>query len=145
MSQPEAINILMIEDNQGDVELAKIAFAQSGIPCTINVAYDGQEGVEYLRKEGEFKDKETPDIVLLDINMPRMNGKEVLDIVKNDPDLVTIPIIMLTSSEAQLDIVEAYQKHANTYIIKPVTIEKFIDVAKRIEDFWGNLAKLPNA
>lgn len=143
MSQLKMIDILMIEDNRGDVELTKIAFENVDIPCKIHVAHDGQEGVEYLRKEGEFSNATTPDLILLDINMPRMNGKEVLQIVKNDLELMSIPIIMLTSSDAQSDISDAYQKHANSYIIKPFSIDKFIEVAKRIEEFWGNIAKLP--
>lgn len=144
MSQPEPINILMIEDNQGDVELAKIAFGQGGIPCTINVAYDGKEGLEYLRKQGEFKDATTPDLILLDINMPCMDGKECLAAMKEDEALKSVPVIMLTSSKSPKDVEECYKKHTNAYIIKPNGADAFVNFAENIKAFWVGLAELPN-
>ncbi len=144
MNKNKTVKILLIEDNEGDVMLTQRAFEKSAMDISLNIAYDGHEGMQYLRQEGEFANTEIPDIILLDINMPKMNGKEVLEEIKNDERLKIIPVIMLTSSEAQRDILESYKRHANSYVIKPFSPDEFCDVAKKIEEFWLNTAKLPS-
>ncbi|MCI5060177.1 MAG: response regulator [Alphaproteobacteria bacterium] len=144
MPKHEPIKILLVEDNEGDVMLTKLAFEKADIPVDIIVTQNGIEAMEYLRREGKFTNALTPDIVLLDLNMPKMSGKEVLKEIKEDPELKVIPVIILTSSEAHMDVLNSYRYYANAYIIKPVTVESFIDVAQTIEDFWVKINKLPS-
>ncbi len=138
------IDILLVEDNPGDIELTQEAFAESKICNRIFVVHDGVEAIDFLKRRGAFSDAVRPDVVLLDLNMPRMDGKEVLEVVKNDPDLKLIPIVILTSSEAEKDIVKSYRLHANCYINKPVDLERFLEVVRAVEDFWLSVVKLPN-
>lgn len=135
--------ILLVEDNEGDIELTKVAFQQGKIANNLHVARDGMEGLEYLRKEGEFSDAIMPDIILLDLNMPRMNGREFLAQVKEDEALKHIPVIVMTSSKAQQDIAKSYNLHANSYILKPVSLDAFADVVNVLERFWFNIVVLP--
>lgn len=133
----------MVEDNEGDILLTREALEEAKIVNRISVAYDGIEALEFLKKRAPFGDGETPDLILLDINLPRMDGTEVLGIIKNDPDLRRIPVIMLTTSSSEKDILVSYDNHANCYITKPVDLERFMEVVRTIEDFWISIVKLP--
>ena len=140
----QAINILLVEDNPGDVELTKNVFENGKVANNIEVATDGEQAMAYLRKEGDYADATTPDIILLDLNLPKKDGREVLGEIKTDDHLKKIPIIILTTSQADEDINNAYLNHANCYIRKPVDLEVFVDVARNIENFWLSIVKLPN-
>lgn len=139
----QEIHILLVDDNEGDVLLTREALNDARIINRISVAYDGVEALKFLRKQGPFLASESPDLILLDINLPRMDGKEVLSIIKNDPELKRIPVIMLTTSSSEKDIITSYDNHANCYITKPVDLERFMDVVRTIEDFWISIVKLP--
>ena len=139
----QEIHILLVEDNEGDILLTREALEEAKIVNRISVAYDGIEALEFLKKRAPFGDGETPDLILLDINLPRMDGTEVLGIIKNDPDLRRIPVIMLTTSSSEKDILVSYDNHANCYITKPVDLERFMEVVRTIEDFWISIVKLP--
>ena len=141
--QPKIVEILLVEDNPGDVVLTKEAFADAKIHNNINVAADGEEALKYLRKEGEFANATVPDIILLDINLPKKDGREVLAEIKVDEVLRRIPVVVLTSSKAEQDVVDVYDLHANSYLVKPVNLEKFIDVVSAIESFWFSVVVLP--
>ncbi len=138
------LDILLVEDNPGDIVLTRKAFQAAGTHAQINIARDGEEAISYLRKEDSFSEAATPDIILLDLNLPRLDGREVLGEIKKDPRLYKIPVVILTSSEAESDIEETYRLHANCYIVKPMEGEKFIATMKNINDFWLNTARLPN-
>ena len=138
------IDILMVEDNPGDARLTMEALKDSRINNQLFHVEDGAEAMAFLRNKGAYADKPKPDIILLDINLPKKNGHEVLKEIKEDPDLKTIPVVMLTTSEAEQDIVKAYKLHANCYIAKPVDLSKFIQIARHIEDFWLTIVKLPS-
>jgi CheY-like chemotaxis protein len=137
------IEILLVEDNEGDVRLTKEALKEGKVKNNLQVAYDGVEALEYLKREGEHQDRVKPDLILLDLNLPRMDGRELLEKIKEDKDLRRIPVVILTTSKAEEDIVRTYDLHANCYITKPVDLEKFIVVVKSIEDFWMTIVKLP--
>ena len=137
------IKILLVEDNEGDVVLTMQALKKANVINGINVAMDGDEAMKYLRKEGRFSNAETPDLILLDINLPKIDGMEVLAEIKNDQDLKSIPVVMLTTSDSENDIVRSYNNHANCYITKPVDFRKFIEVIQAIKDFWISIVKLP--
>jgi two-component system, chemotaxis family, response regulator Rcp1 len=136
--------ILLVEDNEGDILLTMEAFRQASITNHIDVVRDGEEAIQYLNKNNDYTGADTPDLIFLDINLPRVDGKEVLEHVKNNRKLATIPVIMLTTSDAQEDIEDCYLKGANCYITKPADLKIFFDVIKRIRDFWIMTAKLPN-
>lgn len=138
------LNILLIEDNEGDIELTKIAFSKGQLSSNLRVAHDGAEAVKCLSKQGEFQNAPRPDLILLDLNMPKMGGKEFLERVKQDAKTKSIPVIILTSSSATRDIQECYERHANCYIIKPPDLAAFIKMAGQVGDFWLNLAQLPH-
>jgi CheY-like chemotaxis protein len=137
------IEILLAEDNPGDVKLTEKAFEQGNVLNNLHVAEDGVEAMKFLRSEGEFADTPQPDLILLDLNMPRKDGKEVLSDVKSDPELRRIPVVVLTSSAAEEDIVRSYDLHANAYLTKPVDFDGFLEVVERIEDFWLTVVKRP--
>jgi len=137
------VKILLVEDNEGDIVLTLEALKEAKVTNGIQVVKDGIEALDYLRKEGRFKDAETPDLILLDINLPRLDGKEVLAEIKKDKALMTIPVVMLTTSDSEKDIMESYQHHANCYITKPVEYQKFMEVVYVIKDFWISIVKLP--
>lgn len=139
------VHILLVEDNPGDVRLAKAALAEGKVKNDLHVARDGVEALEYLRKQGQYKGAPRPDLVLLDLNLPRKTGREVLQEVKDDPDLRRIPIIVLTSSEAEEDILKSYNLHANGYVTKPVDFDKFVKLMNTIEEFWFTMVKLPES
>ena len=132
------IEILLVEDNPGDIELTQEAFADSKISNRIYAVNDGVDAIDFLKKCGKYTDAVTPDVILLDLNMPRMDGKEVLEIVKNDPELRLIPIVILTSSEAEKDVVRSYKLHANCYINKPVDLARFLEVVKEQKQKKGD-------
>ncbi len=137
------MNILLIEDNPGDVRLAQEAFKESNMEVHLDVAMDGIEALNFLRKSPPYSDAVTPDLVLLDLNLPKKDGREVLNEIKVDPILRSIPVIILTTSNAEQDILNSYDLHVNCYINKPVDFDRFFDIIQKIEDFWLNTAILP--
>lgn len=140
---PRPVEILLVEDSPGDVKLTEEALRDADVPNHLNVARDGEEAMRYLRHEGEFAEKPRPDLILLDLNMPRKDGREVLAEIKADPDLRRIPVIILTTSQNEDDVAEAYNLAANCYVAKPVDLDQFLDVVRAIDDFWLTLVKLP--
>jgi len=137
------VEILLVEDNPGDVRLTREALREAKVRNNLSVAPDGVEALAYLRKEGQYADAVRPDLILLDLNLPRKDGREVLEEVKADPALRHIPVVVLTSSQAEQDILRAYDLHANCYVTKPVDLDQFITVVRSIEDFWFTIVKLP--
>ena len=140
-SQP--IEVLLVEDNPGDVRLTREALRDGKVRNNLSVTPDGVEALAFLRREGKYADAPRPDVILLDLNLPRKDGREVLEEVKADPSLRNIPVVILTSSEAERDIAQAYALHANCYVTKPVDLDQFIHVVRSIEDFWFTIVKLP--
>ena len=138
------IDILLVEDNPGDVRLTTEALKDSKVRNTLNVAADGVEALEYLRREGKFSAMTRPDLILLDLNLPRKTGIEVLAEIKDDERLRRIPVVILTTSSAEEDIVKSYNLHANCYITKPVDLTQFINIVQSIDNFWFTIVKLPN-
>jgi CheY-like chemotaxis protein len=137
------IQILLVEDSPGDIRLTQGAFRDSNRSVRLHVAIDGVEAMAFLRREGAHVDAPRPDLILLDLNLPKMDGREVLAHIKEDGDLKTIPTVILTMSEAQADIVESYQLQANCYLSKPVQLEAFESIVKSINDFWLTRVSLP--
>lgn len=137
------IEILLVEDNPGDVRLTQEVLRDGRINNTLNVVGDGVEALAYLRREGAHRDARPQDLILLDLNLPRMGGREVLAQIKGDHELRKIPVIVLTTSSAESDILAAYELHANCYITKPVDLGRFVEVVRSIEDFWLTIVKLP--
>jgi chemotaxis family two-component system response regulator Rcp1 len=140
---PNPIRILMVEDNPDDVELTVEALKDGKVANILTVVRDGEEAMAYLRGEGEYQGSVRPDLILLDINMPRKDGREVLKEIKDDPRLRRIPVVILTTSAAEEDILHTYDLHANCYITKPVDFDQFLRVVKSIENFWLTVVKLP--
>ncbi|MEA2873926.1 MAG: hypothetical protein QOH67_3902 [Hyphomicrobiales bacterium] len=138
-----SIDVLLVEDSPGDVRLTQEAFRQANISIRLHVACDGVEAMAFLRREGTYVDEPRPDIVLLDLNLPRMDGREVLAHIKEDDSLKTIPIVILTTSDSEADIVQCYQLQANCYLSKPVQLDAFESLVKSINDFWLTKVKLP--
>jgi two-component system, chemotaxis family, response regulator Rcp1 len=137
------VEILLVEDNPGDVRLTREALKEGKVRNNLHVAQDGVEALAFLRREGKHAEAVRPDLILLDLNLPRKDGREVLEEIKADPQLRPIPVVILTSSQAEQDIVRAYDLHANCYVSKPVDLDQFITVVKSIEDFWFAIVKLP--
>jgi CheY-like chemotaxis protein len=142
--QPEAIEVLLVEDDPGDVLMTREAFAQHKVRNTLHVVSDGVEALSFLRQEGKYADAPRPDLVLLDLNLPRKDGREVLAEIKADPQLRRTPVVVLTTSEAEEDVLRSYDLHANAYVAKPVDFDRFIDVVRRIDSFFVTVVKLPN-
>jgi two-component system, chemotaxis family, response regulator Rcp1 len=138
-----AIEILLVEDSPGDVRLTREALREGKVRNRLHVVVDGVEALSFLRREGAYRDAVRPDVILLDLNLPRKDGREVLHEIKADEALRTIPVVILTSSQAEEDICRAYELHANCYITKPVDLEQFITVVRSIEMFWFSIVKLP--
>ena len=138
------IDILLVEDNPGDVRLTREALREGKVLHNLHVAQDGVEAVAFLRREGKHADAPRPDLILLDLNLPRKDGREVLQDIKAAPELRTIPVVILTSSQAEQDILRAYDLHANCYVTKPVDLDQFITIVKSIEQFWFTVVKLPH-
>jgi len=137
------IEILLVEDNPGDVRLTQEAVREAKIRNTLNVVNDGEQAIAYVRRQGAYADRPRPDLILLDLNLPRKDGREVLQDLKSDPDLHRIPVVVLTSSAAEQDILRTYDLYANAYVTKPVDLEQFMRVVSSIQDFWLNIVKLP--
>jgi len=142
-SPADAADILLVEDNPGDVRLTEEAFREGQIKNTLHVVNDGVDAMEFLRQRGEYAGAPRPDIVLLDLNLPRKDGDEVLDEIRDDPDLEALPVVVLTSSEAQEDIVQSYELQANAFLTKPVDPEEFIEVVRTFQEFWLSVVRLP--
>jgi two-component system, chemotaxis family, response regulator Rcp1 len=138
------IDILLVEDSEGDVRLIRESLKEGKIKNNLDVAKDGVEAIDYLFKKGKYKDVDRPDLILLDLNLPKKDGREVLAEIKEHPDLRRIPVVILTTSNAETDILKTYDLHANCYIVKPLDLNRFIDVVKSIESFWLTIVKLPN-
>jgi CheY-like chemotaxis protein len=137
------IDVLLVEDDAGDVLMTQEAFEHHKLRNQLHVVSDGVEALAFLRREGEFADAPRPGLILLDLNLPRKDGREVLEEVKNDASLRSIPIVVLTTSQAEEDILRSYNLHANAYVAKPVDFERFIQVIQQIDDFFVSVVKLP--
>lgn len=140
---PQSADILLVEDNPGDVRLIQEALQDGKLLNRIATVSDGQKALAYLRKQGSYAQATRPDLILLDLNIPRKDGREVLAEIKADPHLRSIPVVIVTSSQAEEDILRSYNTHANCYVAKPVDLEKFVAVVKAIEEFWVTIVKLP--
>jgi CheY-like chemotaxis protein len=145
MSDGRPVEILLVEDNPADVRLTVEALKEGKVRNNLRVARDGVEALQYLRREGPFAGATRPDLVLLDLNLPRRDGREVLAEIKADEVLKQIPVVVLTTSSAEADILRSYSLHANCYITKPVDLDQFVQVVKSIDDFWLTIVKLPAA
>ncbi|MBD3777930.1 MAG: response regulator [Micrococcales bacterium] len=139
----KVIDVLLVEDDPGDVLMTREAFEDNKVANRLAVVSDGASALAYLRKEGEHADARTPDLVLLDLNLPRMDGREVLEAMKNDAELRSIPVVVLTTSEAEEDVVRSYALHANAYVTKPVDFDRFIEVVRQIDEFFVEVVRLP--
>ncbi len=137
------VEILLVEDNPGDVRLTREALRDAKVLNRMSVAQDGVEALAFLRRQGPYADAPRPELILLDLNLPKKDGREVLEEIKQDPDLKRIPVVILTTSQAEQDIIRTYNLHANCYVSKPVDLDQFITVIKSIEDFWLTIVKLP--
>ncbi len=138
------IEILLVEDSPGDIRLTQEALKESKISNNLHVVMDGEEAIAFLKKEGKFSEKPRPDLILLDLNLPKKDGRDVLAEIKKDKDLKRIPVVVLTISEAEEDILKSYNLYANCYITKPVDLNQFLKVILSIENFWFTIVKLPN-
>jgi chemotaxis family two-component system response regulator Rcp1 len=141
---PFSIEILLVEDNPGDARLAKEALKESKLRNTLHHVEDGVEAIDFLNKRGRYADKPRPDLIILDLNLPKKDGREVLLEIKDDDDLKRIPVVILTISKAEEDILRTYNLHANCYVTKPLDLDQFMRVVQSIEDFWLTIVKLPN-
>lgn len=140
----EPIEILLVEDNPGDVRLTQEILKDAKVRNRLHVVNDGVEAMAFLKKKGKYRNKPRPDIILLDLNLPKKNGREILKEIKTDRHLKTIPVVILTISQAEKDIIDTYYNYANCYIVKPVNLNQFVKVIKSIEDFWLTIVKLPS-
>ena len=137
------IEVLLVEDDPGDVLMTQEAFEEHKVRNRLNVVSDGAEALAYLRREGEYADAVRPDLILLDLNLPRRDGREVLAEIKADPSLRRIPVVVLTTSQAEEDVLRSYDLHANAYVTKPVDFDRFIEVVRKIDDFFVSVVRLP--
>lgn len=147
MSPPQmlnAIDVLLVDDDPGDTLMIREAFEHNKVKNALECVADGVQAMQYLRREGEYANAPRPDLVLLDLNLPRKDGREVLAEIKNDPELATIPVVVLTTSHAEEDVLKSYQLHANAYVTKPVDFERFIEVVRQIDEFFVTVVKLPH-
>ena len=138
-----SIHILLVEDNEGDIFLITEALEEGEIVNKISVTKDGKEAIDFLEKKGKYKNEETPDLILLDVNLPKKNGHEVLTYIKTAENLKQIPVIMLTTSSSDKDILLSYKNYANCFITKPLDVNNFLTIVSSIESFWINIVKLP--
>lgn len=138
-----SVEILLIEDNEADVRLTKEGIKEAKIRNSLSIVNDGEAAMAYLNKQSPYQNTTTPDLILLDLNLPKMDGRQVLEEIKEDSNLKHIPVVILTSSNAEKDILKSYKLHANCYITKPIGLEQFVEVIKSIEDFWFSIVKLP--
>jgi CheY-like chemotaxis protein len=140
----KTIELLLVEDNAGDVRLTKEALRDGNLSHNLNHVWDGEQALAFLTRQGPYKDAPRPDMILLDLNLPRMDGRQVLAAIKSDRDLGSIPVVVLTTSQAEEDIEHTYGLHANCYIVKPIDLEQFLTVVRSIEQFWFSIVKLPS-
>jgi CheY-like chemotaxis protein len=138
-----AINVLLVEDDPGDELITREAFEHNKINNTFHVARDGQEGLDYLYQRGEFQDAIRPDLILLDLNLPKYDGRQLLQKIKSDPDLCHIPVVVLTTSSAEEDVLRSYKLHANAYVTKPVDLDQFMSAVRQIDEFFVQVVRLP--
>jgi CheY-like chemotaxis protein len=138
------IHVLLVEDDPGDVLITREAFAENKVRNHLSVVNDGVKALQFLRREVEYADAPRPDLILLDLNLPRMDGHEVLAHIKSDSDLQRIPVVILTTSDAEEDVLRSYDLHANAYVTKPVDFERFLGVVRQIDDFFVTVVKLPS-
>jgi CheY-like chemotaxis protein len=146
MSPPQllnAIDVLLVDDDPGDTLMIREAFEHNKVSNALECVADGVQAMQYLRREGEYANAARPDLILLDLNLPRKDGREVLAEIKSDPQLSTIPVVVLTTSHAEEDVLKSYQLHANAYVTKPVDFERFIEVVRQIDEFFVTVVKLP--
>ncbi len=143
MTEHKPIDVLLVEDDPGDVLMTREAFEHNKVRNRLSVVADGVSALEFLRKEGQYADAPTPDLILLDLNLPRMDGREVLEALKSDAAMRSIPVVVLTTSEAEEDVVRSYSLHANAYVTKPVDFDRFIDVVRQIDEFFVEVVRLP--
>jgi CheY-like chemotaxis protein len=146
MSPPQllnAIDVLLVDDDPGDTLMIREAFEHNKVSNALASVADGVQAMQYLRREGQYANASRPDLVLLDLNLPRKDGREVLAEIKRDPVLATIPVVVLTTSHAEEDVLRSYQLHANAYVTKPVDFERFIEVVRQIDEFFVTVVKLP--
>ena len=141
--QGQAVDVLLVEDDPGDVLMTQEAFEEHKLRNRLHVVNDGVAAIAFLRREGAYADVPRPDLILLDLNLPRRDGREVLAEIKSDPDLCQIPVVVLTTSQADEDIARSYRLHANAYVTKPVDFDQFIRVVRQIDDFFVSVVKLP--
>jgi CheY-like chemotaxis protein len=139
----DLISVLLVEDDPGDVLLIREAFSDRKVGNVLSVVSDGVEAMQFIRGEGQYAGRERPDLVLLDLNLPRKSGAEVLEEIKSDPDLSTIPVVVLTTSRAEADVLSSYKMHANAYITKPVDFDRFGEIVQQIDDFFVGIVRLP--
>jgi CheY-like chemotaxis protein len=139
----DVVDVLLVEDDDGDVLMTREAFEYHKIRNRLHVVNDGEKALQFLRREGEYADAPRPGLILLDLNLPRRDGREVLAELKDDPELGVIPVVVLTTSEAEEDILRSYRLHANAYVSKPVDFDRFIEVVRQIDDFFVTVVKLP--
>lgn len=142
--QGQIIEILLVEDNPGDIRLTREAIKEYKILNNLSVVQDGEEAINFLKKKDKYEEAPTPDLVLLDLNLPKIDGREVLRIIKSDDDLKTIPVVVLSTSENDKDIISSYQNYASCYITKPIDFDQFITVIKELQNFWVSIVKLPS-
>lgn len=143
MLSGKPVEILLVEDNPADVRLTIEALKDAKVFNQLNVVSNGADALTYLRRQGPYTEATRPDLILLDLNLPKMGGLEVLDDIKNDPELRQIPVVVVTTSQAEQDIIKSYNSHANCYICKPVDLDQFITVIQSIQNFWLTIVKLP--
>jgi len=138
-------DFLLVEDNPGDVRLTQEALKSHKVQNNLHVAIDGEEAMAFLHRQGKYANAPRPDIILLDLNLPKKDGREVLAEIKSDPNLRTIPVVIITSSEAEQDVIKSYNLNANCYVTKPVNLDQFIKVVQSVNDFWLTIVKLPSS
>ncbi len=139
----KSVNILLVEDNPGDADLAREALVNSKMNNNLHVVDDGEKAMAFLRREGSYADVPRPDLILLDLNLPKKDGRQVLAEIKSDNELKRIPVVILTTSQAEEDVLKTYNLHANCYITKPIDLNQFLHVVRSIEDFWLSIVVLP--
>ena len=142
-SHTQPVEILMVEDNPRDARLAVEALKDSKVRNNLHHVRDGEEAMDFMRQQGAYVSVPVPDLILLDLNLPRKDGREVLEEIKEDPELKLVPVVVLTTSEAERDLVKTYDMHANAYVVKPIDLDRFVEVVQAIEGFWFTIVKLP--
>ena len=143
MTSPHPIDVLLVEDDPGDELITREAFEHHKIANTLHVAHDGAEGLDFLYRRGQFSDAPRPDLILLDLNLPKFNGRQVLQTIKSDPDLQDIPVVVLTTSSEQEDVLSSYNLHANAYVTKPVDLDQYMAAIRQIDSFFVQIVRLP--